>query len=197
MKRDEISLERLQALSDQFVDGTPEGYMPLHEIYPKHLYDNLRRKIAVELTGKEIAKIIDAEDSQKLAQLREAVDSFFDGRQGVYAPVHDFWSLVEMTLHVKKKELPELITAQNVTWTTEDLPLEQLNITWMPFLEQTRMCLAPSPGRLPTCSVYFSKNQTCTKRRSAFKKNWWASSSITLINQTSRLLFCGAATPWS
>lgn len=158
LKRDEIPLQKLKAYSAKFVDGTPEGYDILDTIYPAHIYDDLRRKIATELVGKEIAKILDAENDAQLAQHRQAVGDLYEGQQGVYAPVHDFWSLVEMVLHVKKKELPELLTAQNVTWKKEDLPIEQLHITWMPFLEQRQDVFGPKPWQVADIQrIFFQK----------------------------------------
>lgn len=158
LRRDEIPLQKLKVYSTQFVDGTPEGYDILAKIYPAHIYDELRRKIATELVGKEIAKILDAENDEQLAQHRQAVHNLYDGQQGVYAPVHDFWSLVEMVLHVKKKELPELITAQNVAWKKEDIPIEQLHITWMPFLEQRQDVFGPKPWLIADLQrIFFQK----------------------------------------
>ncbi|HYF96810.1 MAG TPA: hypothetical protein VD947_02090 [Patescibacteria group bacterium] len=158
IKRDDIPLKKLKILSSQFIDGTSEGYKILYKIYPDHLYDALRRKIAVELAGKEIAKILDAENNQQLAKHRNAVDDLYDGREGVYAPIHDFWSFIEMVLHIKKKELPELITAQNVAWTTEDLPIQQLHITWMPFLEQRQDIFGPKPWQIADLQrLFFQK----------------------------------------
>jgi hypothetical protein len=158
IKRDLIPLPQLQALSAEFVDGTPESYKTLYKIYPPHLYDELRRTIAVELAGKEIAKILDAPNDKQLAAMRGAVGDLYDGRQGVYAPVHDFWSLIEMILHVKKKELPELITAQNVEWTTEQVPIERLHVTWMPFLEKRQDIFGPKPWRVADLQrIFFQK----------------------------------------
>ena len=150
--------QSLRALAATFVDGTPEAYAALYKVYPKHLYDPLRRKLAVELAGKEVAKILDASNDQELKKMRQAVDDLYDGRQGVYAPVHDFWSLVEMVLHVKKKELPELLTARNITWTKEELPLDQLHITWMPFLEQNPDVFGPKPWQIADLQrIFFQK----------------------------------------
>lgn len=149
---------QLAKIVPDFVDGTPEGYKTLEGIYPKHLYDPLRRQIAIDLAGKEIAKILDAEDNDRLAQVRQAVATLYDGRQGVYAPIHDFWSLVEMILHIKKKELPELITAQNVAWTEEDIPIEQLHLTWMPFLEQHQDIFGEKPWSIADIQrIFFQK----------------------------------------
>lgn len=157
-QKDEIPLPKLQELSAQFVEGTAGAQKILDGIYPVHLYDTLRRKIAVELAGKEIAKILDAESDDELAQHRQAVTALYGGREGVYTPVHDFWSFVEMVLHVKKKELPELITAQNVTWTRENLPLDQLHITWMPFLEQHQDVFGTKPWSIADLQrIFFQK----------------------------------------
>jgi hypothetical protein len=158
VKLEEISLRKLRSFALDFVDGSPAGNEVLQKIYPEHLYDPLRRKIAVELAGKEVAKIIDADSDQQLRKLRRAVDELYDGRQGVYAPVHDFWSFVEMILHVKKKELPELITAQNVTWSKENIPVEELHITWMPFLEQHADVFGPKPWQIADLQrVFFQR----------------------------------------
>ncbi len=158
MQPEEIPLGKLRDISAGFVDGTPKGNKMLYKVYPAHIYDPLRRKIAVELAGKEIAKIVDAESDNQLKKLRQAVDELYDGREGVYAPVHDFWSFIEMVLHVKKKELPELITAQNVIWTKEELPLEQLHITWMPFFEQRPEHFGPKPWLVADIQrIFFQK----------------------------------------
>jgi hypothetical protein len=155
---EEIPFKLLKRYSTDFVDGTPEAYKTLHEIYPKHLYDRLRRKMAVELTGKEIAKILDSESNAELEKMRCGVNDLYDGRQGVYAPIHDFWSFVEMVLHVKKKELPELITAENVSWKQEELALEQLDINWMPFLEQRQDIFGSKPWRIADLQrIFFQK----------------------------------------
>jgi hypothetical protein len=155
IKRDKIPLDKLGALAADFIDGTPESYKTLYKIYPDHTYDRLRRKIATELAGKEIAKILDAKDNEELESLRSSVNGLYDGREGVYASVHDFWSFVEMVLHIKKKELPELITAQNVDWAKEELPIEQLQITWMPFLEQQPEIFGEKPWHIADLQKLF------------------------------------------
>src|SRR5687768_1647442 len=121
----------LNRLSAQYVEGTADSGEILRKLYPRHLYDPVRRSMAVELGGKEIAKIIDAENDLELERIRRSVEVMYDAREGVYAPVHDFWSFIEMVLHIKKKELPELITAENVQWTRKELPLEALAMNWM------------------------------------------------------------------
>lgn len=163
LKRDTIPLKELRRYSAQFADGTPEGYRILQKIYPSHIYNALRRKIASELGGKEIAKILDAKDNKELTKLQRSVDDLYEGRDGVYAPIHDFWSFVEMVLHVKKKELPELITAQNVIWAVEELQLEKLHITWMPFLQQHHEIFGPKPWSVADLQRLFFKRPELLK----------------------------------
>ncbi|HYH74361.1 MAG TPA: hypothetical protein VD735_00210 [Candidatus Saccharimonadales bacterium] len=164
--------EKLKEVTAYFVDGTPEAYKALRTIYPEHIYDPLRREIAIELAGKEVAKILDAEDNDRLEQIRSAVDDLYDGRQGVYAPIHDFWSLVEMILHVKKKELPELITAENVTWKQENLPIEQLHLTWMPFLEQHQDIFGEKPWSVADIQrIFFQKPELFKQARDEQQKS--------------------------
>lgn len=111
--------------------------------------------MAVELGGKEIAKILDAENNKELKRIRHAVENMFENRDGVYAPVHDFWSFVEMVLHIKKKELPELITAENVLWSVKDVPLDELEMSWMPFLEQNEDIFGKKPWKAATIQKIF------------------------------------------
>jgi hypothetical protein len=157
-------LEQLRSVVPEFVDGTPEAYAALQEIYPMHMYDPLRREIALNLAGKEIAKILDAQNNGQLAMMRQAVDELYGGREGVYAPVHDFWSLVEMILHVKKKELPELITAENVSWKQEALPIEELHLTWMPFLERHPEVFGEKPWQIGSLQRLFFQKPDVFKR---------------------------------
>jgi hypothetical protein len=154
---DEHKLQQLKDVALRFIDATSEGDKILQDIYPEHIYDPLRRVIAVELAGKELAKLIDAEDNDKLSAIREATHNLYEGRAGVYASVHDFWSLVEMILHIKKKELPELITAENVTWTREHMALDDLFLTSMPFLAAHPELFGEKPWNLGKVRAIFNE----------------------------------------
>ena len=167
----QILPDEFKNMASHFVDGTEEGTRVLFKVYPKHIYDTLRRKIAVEFAGKEIAKILDADDKW-LLKLQHIVDDLYSGQSGVYAPVHDFWSFIEMILHVKKKELPELISAENITWNIEDILIEELSITWMPFLEQRQEIFGPKPWKVKDLIRIFSTDhklfdQAQSKQREA------------------------------
>lgn len=153
----------LKRASSRYVEGTEEGGDVLRKLYPQHFYDQIRRDMAIELGGKEIAKILDAESNQQLRSIRKAVRNMYEKRDGVYAPVHDFWSLIEMVLHIKKKELPELITAQNVDWSVQTLPLSELEITWMPFIESHPELFGTKPWKIADLQRIFADSPKLLK----------------------------------
>src|SRR5690349_25015723 len=97
--RDKIFHRFLSQASSKYIEGTQEGSEVLRKLYPQHFYDQIRRDMAIELGGKEIAKILDAESNKELSAIRRAVRNMYEKRHGVYAPVHDFWSLTEKVLH--------------------------------------------------------------------------------------------------
>lgn len=148
----------LSRASSRYVEGTREGTDVLRKLYPQHLYDPVRRRMAVELGGKEIAKILDAKNNLELSRIRRSVAHIFDTREDVYAPVHDFWSFTEMVLHIKKKELPELITASNVQWKKQTTDLGELSITWMPFLERNPDIFGKKPWKVSELQRIFSES---------------------------------------
>lgn len=148
----------LSNFSKQYVEGTSEGSHILRRLYPHHLHEPLRRDIAVELGGKEIAKVLDADSNKELIRIRRAVRNMFSEREDVYAPIHDFWSYTEMVLHIKKKELPELITAENVQWSLKELPVSELSVTWMPFLTKNPNIFGSKPWRVSDLQRIFSES---------------------------------------
>lgn len=148
----------LTQVTSQYVEGTVEGGQILRKLYPRHLYDPLRREMAVELGGKEIAKVLDADSNKELKRIRKAVDDIYEERSDVYAPIHDFWSYIEMVLHVKKKELPELITAENIDWSIQELPLSDLEMTWMPFLTRNEAIFGKKPWKVSEIQQIYSES---------------------------------------
>lgn len=156
--RQKILHRVLKQVSSQYVEGTAEGSQILRKLYPRHLYDPLRRDMAVELGGKEIAKVLDVESTEELERIRKAFDEMYDEREDVYAPIHDFWSSIEMVLHIKKKELPELITAENVQWSVQDVPLGELEMTWMPFLTKHEAIFGKKPWKVAELQRIYSQS---------------------------------------
>jgi len=153
----------LLRISSEYVEGTAESSDLLRKIYPPQVYDPIRRDMAIEVSGKEIAKIIDAKDNHELRRIRRSVANMYDSREDVYAPFHDFWSFIEMVLHIKKKELPELITASNVRWSIKEMALEELQMSWMPFLERNPDIFGSKPWRISDLQKVFSDSPDILK----------------------------------
>lgn len=105
------------------------------KLYPEYLFDSKRRSIAVEILGKEIAKLVGAKDNDELVNLRQIVSTWFNGTQQELSPVHDFWNTFDLLMLVKTKRLCRFVTAENVHWGVESQKLDDLTLTWMPFIE--------------------------------------------------------------
>lgn len=113
----------------------PNKNESLYSVYPSHIYDPVRRAIAVEIMGKELAKLIGCGGGKPLELLRQKVNQWFDGVPEELAPVHDFWSEFEMKLLAKGKRISRFVTAANVTWRREVRDIDSLTLAWMPFIE--------------------------------------------------------------
>lgn len=123
-------------------------------LYPKHLFDPQRRSIAVEILGKELAKLVGAKDNGELAIHRQIVSAWFEGSQQELSPVHDFWSTFDLLMLVKTKRLCRFVTAENVRWGIESLELDDLTLTWMPFIENHPE-FGPGPWPIPRIKSVF------------------------------------------
>lgn len=128
-----------------FIEGTDTGEEILNTVYPPHIYDPVRRAIATEIMGKEIAKLVGAEGNGELERLRGKVDEWFGGIDVVQSPVHDFWSTFELLPLVKTKRLSRFVTAGNVDWHQEVRDIDALTLTWMPFIESHLDVFGPGP----------------------------------------------------
>jgi hypothetical protein len=114
---------------------TPEALQRGERVYPEHIYDPTRIQIATEILGKEIAKLVVAQSDAELEAHRGVVGEWFKGTEQELSPVHDFWSTFELLPMVKTKRLARFVTAQNVDWRPENVELNKLVLTWMPFIE--------------------------------------------------------------
>jgi hypothetical protein len=128
----------------------------LYSAYPSHIYDPVRRAIAVEIVGKEIAKLIGYEGGEALESLRRKVDKWFYGVPKELAPVHDFWSEFEMKLLAKGKRLSRFVTAANATWRQEVRDIDPLALAWMPFIQSRPDIFGPAPWTIARLRIAFS-----------------------------------------
>lgn len=114
---------------------TPEALQRGGHVYPDHIYDPTRIQIATEILGKEVAKLVVAQSDAEPEAHRGLVGEWFKGTEQELSPVHDFWSTFELLPMVKTKRLARFVTAQNVDWRPESMTLDELTLTWMPFVE--------------------------------------------------------------
>lgn len=115
---------------------SPEALHRGERIYPDHIYDSTRVQIATEILGKEVAKLVVAQNDAELEAHRRLVREWFKGKEQELSPVHDFWCTFELLPLVKTKRLARFVTAQNVDWRPENMNIDDLELTWMPFIEQ-------------------------------------------------------------
>lgn len=66
-----------------------------NQIYPKHIYEPMRIKIAAQLMQKELRKLLPSVPEKLRPQLDNDVGSWLDGTKSELAPVHDFWNGLE------------------------------------------------------------------------------------------------------
>lgn len=145
--------------ADQRSDGNLPDLLQSHpeRLYPQHLFDPKRRSIAVEIIGKELAKLVSARDNAELAAYREIASAWFNGSQQELSPVHDFWGIFDLLLLVKTKRLCRFVTAENVRWEDEGLSLDELTLTWMPFVENHEQ-FGPGPWPIPELKSTFKEH---------------------------------------
>lgn len=115
---------------------SPEALQRGDRIYPEHIYDATRVQIATEILGKEVAKLVVAQNDAELEAHRGLVGEWFRGTDQELSPVHDFWCTFELLPLVKTKRLARFVTAQNVDWQPDNMDMNNLILTWMPFIEQ-------------------------------------------------------------
>lgn len=126
-------------------------------LYPAHLFEPERKLIAIEILGKEMSKLIGAKNNEELARNRQLVSTWLDGSQQELSPVHDFWSTFDLLMLVKTKRLCRFVTAKNVKWGVGSLAIEELSLTWMPFIERHTE-FGPGPWPIPKIRSVFADN---------------------------------------
>ena len=134
-------------------------------IYPDHIYNPVRIQIATEILGKEIAKLVVAQDDQELAAHRGLVGEWFKGTAQELSPVHDFWCTFELLPMVKTKRLGRFVTAQNVEWKSEEMSMDDAVLTWMPFIENHPI-FGEGPWSIPRLRTIFEENPELHKEAS-------------------------------
>jgi hypothetical protein len=161
----------------------------LYSVYPSHIYDPVRRTIAVEIMGKEMAKLIGHGGGKELELLREKVSEWYDGVPKELAPVHDFWSIFEMLLLAKTKRISRFITAANVDWRREVKLIDSLILAWMPFVGNRPEIFGPGPWLIADLRARFDTHPELDTERQEYVQRYFAhykfdrEEPITLVQQ--------------
>ncbi len=100
----------------------------MEQEYPKHLYNPVRREIAVGYIRHELRKYLPSlREEKSWKKIDGDVENWFDGAAYLY-PVRDFWNgfygiMMGFKLLI---HLHEFVTAENVIWEKKSVSLESL-----------------------------------------------------------------------
>lgn len=98
------------------------------EVYPKHLYEQIRREIGVDYVRHELRKYLPSVKGEIWRRIDQDIEGWFDEAPFLY-PVRDFWNGVHGIMMGFKlySHLLNFITGENVRWTKEEIELELLS----------------------------------------------------------------------
>lgn len=96
-------------------------------VYPKHLYEPIRIEVAKSYIRHELSKYLPA----ATGYWRSDIDKWFEGSVVGLFPVRDFWNgfygiVMGFKLYI---HLTEFVTAENVSWSKEEIEIERLTYT--------------------------------------------------------------------
>ncbi len=97
------------------------------KVYPEHIYDLTRRQVAGDYLRRELRKYLGRLDPSQWPKMDQDIKCWFDHSPYLY-PVRDFWNgFWGIAMGFKLKiGLLDFISAENVTWQKEKLPVDQL-----------------------------------------------------------------------
>jgi hypothetical protein len=99
--------------------------------YPQHFHDPIRIEIATSQIQHDLRKILPDLSEEDWRKVDGHVSGWFLGEDYELEPVHDFWNLFgSFSRDLKFKSLIFWITAENVLWSKEEVPVDQIVITW-------------------------------------------------------------------
>jgi len=95
--------------------------------YPDHLYEPLRREIAVQYLRHELRKLFASiRDEGTWRSLDEDVSRWFDADPEL-APVRDFWNgLHGISMGFKLKNIVSWLTSKNLQWEKVEVPVAEI-----------------------------------------------------------------------
>lgn len=123
--------------------------------YPKHFYDPLRIEIATIQIQHDLRKLLPSLDRSNWDVIDHDVAEWPDGERFEMETLHDFWNFFDgFSRGLKLKSLINWITASNVEWSKEEIPLDEAIIIWdFPGLE----FMGSSPYKIFNVKKYLQK----------------------------------------
>lgn len=101
----------------------------MDKVYPEHIYEPIRHEVATNYIKHELRKYLPSlKGSQNWVGIDRDIESWFSDAPYLY-PVRDFWNGFDGILTGFKLYwgLCDLITAENIQWTKEKVPLADLH----------------------------------------------------------------------
>ncbi len=103
----------------------------MDKIYPNHVYDETRIKIAAELLHKEFIKLTPSLNEKEWQGIGQDIRDWFEGKRSDLAPVHDFWNGFHGIMSGFKLKAPvRFITAENVEWSQQEVSVKDIPLSW-------------------------------------------------------------------
>ena len=91
----------------------------------------MRVEIAVNQVQHDCRKLFPSIPEKEWKKIDRDIRGWFDGDANELEPAHDFWNFFGcFARSLKMKSLLSWVTAENVTWSKEDVPLKKIIYTW-------------------------------------------------------------------
>lgn len=141
------------------------------EVYPKHLYEQIRREIGVDYVRHELRKYLPSIKGEVWKRIDQDIEGWFDEAPFLY-PVRDFWNGVHGIMMGFKlySHLLNFITGENVRWTKEEIELELLNFGTVNSLVKE---MVPEGNEVRLAMSGYLKNERLRKSHLEEMRKWY------------------------
>lgn len=141
------------------------------EVYPKHLYEQIRREIGVDYVRHELRKYLPSIKGEVWKRIDQDIEGWFDEAPFLY-PVRDFWNGVHGIMMGFKlySHLLNFITGENVRWTKEEIELELLSFGTVNSLVKE---MVPEGNEVRLAMSGYLKNERLRKSHLEEMQKWY------------------------
>lgn len=141
------------------------------EVYPKHLYEQIRREIGVDYVRHELRKYLPSIKGEVWRRIDQDIEGWFDEAPFLY-PVRDFWNGVHGIMMGFKlySHLLNFITGENVRWTKEEIELELLSFGTVNSLVKE---MVPEGNEVRLAMSGYLKNERLRKSHLEEMQKWY------------------------